>query len=89
MYLCGWFWLACVPDYAEKKTLILLFLGTLCYAPIAGVNTAPVDSSNYIPAETVYNYTCMVGYETEDSLSTVCTDNGTWSLPPPNCTGII
>ena len=66
-----------------------MFLGPLCNAPSAGVNTEPVDSSNYIPAERVYIYSCMVGYETEDSLSTVCTDNGTWSSPPPNCTGIV
>ena len=55
-----------------------------CEIPPNGINTElPSDSIVY---QEVYNYVCKVGHETNDSLSTECLANGTFSLVNlPSC----
>ena len=55
-----------------------------CGIPPNGINTEiPSDSIVY---HEVYHYVCEVGHETNNSLSTECLANGTFSLVnPPNC----
>lgn len=56
----------------------------LCGIPPNGTNTEiPSDS---IVFQDVYHYVCEEGHETNDSLSTECLANGTFSLVNlPNC----
>ena len=61
----------------------------MCEAPTNGNNTDDIKPNQDIPFGEIFQYSCMTGYETEDSLTTECTGNGTWSCPPPNCTGSV
>ena len=59
-----------------------------CEAPEAGINTVNDNSGVSEVCGGEYNYTCITGYQTTDPLIAVCTVNGTWSIPPPECKGM-
>ena len=61
------------------------FLGISCGVPPKGSNTVTVPQDNLL-YEQMYNYSCLTGYETSDSLTTQCLSDGSWSLAtPPTC----
>ena len=66
-------------------TVFLLFLEISCGVPPAGDNTnVPSDSLLY---QDSYEYTCLDGYETNDTVTTNCLADRSLSLAnPPNCT---
>ena len=58
-----------------------------CGIPPNGTNTLAVLSANFVYQQT-YTYTCNIGYNTKESLTTQCLANRSWSLiEGPNCTG--
>ena len=65
--------------------MIFFYLEISCGVPPAGDNTnVPSDSLLYQDA---YDYTCLDGYDTNDTLTTNCLSNGSFSLDsPPACT---
>ena len=65
----------------------VLLLAIKCPAPKAGNNTKKVPTTPLTYLQ-IYNYTCLEGYNTTDTLYTVCQYNGMLSLTvPPNCVG--
>ena len=60
----------------------------MCSMPQVGVNTEALALAANASYGAKYTYQCIEGYETDDSLIVECTANGTWSHPPPSCTGI-
>ena len=58
-----------------------------CEAPEDGTNTDAVDQNMTKICGETFEYSCHIGYETTDSLTTVCRLDGNWTEPAPNCTG--
>ena len=50
-----------------------------CGMPPEGTNTVAVPQDNLLYEQT-YNYSCLTGYETSDSITTQCLSDGSWSL---------
>ena len=70
---------------AQSFNAVLCFIGISCGIPPEGTNTVTVPQDNLL-FEQMYNYSCLTGYETSDSLTTQCLSEGSWSLPsPPSC----
>ena len=68
-------------------SLLYIFTYNLvhCAAPENGVNTQAVDTNLTVPEGKEYTYSCADGLVTEDTLTTVCRADGSWSIPPPSC----
>ena len=63
----------------------LYISGISCGVPPEGTNTVTVPQDNLL-FEQMYNYSCLTGYETSDSLTTQCLSDGSWSLTTlPTC----
>ena len=65
--------------------MVFVYLEISCGVPPAGDNTnVPSDSLLY---QDSYEYTCLDGYETNDTVTTNCLADRSLSLAnPPNCT---
>ena len=82
----------CVQHVHLKHNDACLFLHLLvvsCPSPLEGINTILVNTSTSYVYGDVYTYKCEGGYEFSGALQSTCQPNGTWSLSPPACTGIL
>ena len=70
--------------------LLLKIAGILCKGPPEGANIVEIPSNiadglSYLQ---LYQYSCLPGYETNETMSVFCQPDGTLSLSKgPNCTG--
>ena len=65
--------------------MVKYILEVLCGIPRAGNNTAAPQIS--LSFGNTYNYVCLTGYETNDTVVTMCLADGTLSLQDlPMCT---
>ena len=75
--------LKCMHYFYDNYFFIVT--GVSCGVPPEGTNTVTVPQDNLL-YEQMYNYSCLTGYETSDSLTTQCLSDGSWSLAiPPSC----
>ena len=66
-----------------------IFSVVVCANPPNGEHTKPVPPGTTREYDTSYVYSCMKGYETNDTLVSTCMANGRWSLAsPPVCTSM-
>ena len=80
-----YFYVQCFFLCSEFQCSYYIFLGISCGVPPEGNNTVTVPQDNLL-YEQMYNYSCLTGYETSDSLTTQCLSDGSWSLTtPPTC----
>ena len=63
----------------RHTTTVVCILEISCGMPPEGTNTVAVPQDNLL-YEQMYNYSCLTGYETSDSLTTQCLSDGSWSL---------
>ena len=63
-------------------------LAITCSAPLEGFNTEPVKENRSFIVGEPYTYSCKVGYASDDNLTVICQDDGTWSAYAPICEGL-
>ena len=71
--------------------IAIVIVAVVCGQPPNGINTAYVSvlATHEIDYLSTYNYTCLDGYITSDTLTVMCNAVGEWSPSPPICEGRI
>ena len=71
--------------------LYVCFVAITCPAPAEGTFTDPIPDNilNGMMYLQSYTYTCLAGYITDDPLTVQCQPDGTLSITPPVCRGLL